>query len=55
MLIVAIIFRFSATKSLGDSFLGMNNLTEIISLFLIIGGTILDIVLIIVTFVICNK
>lgn len=55
MLIVAIIFRFSATKSLGDSFLGMNNLTEIISLFLIIGGTILDIILIIVTFVICNK
>ena len=55
MLIVAIVFRFYATKSIGGFFFEMNNLTETISLFLIMIGTILDIILIIVTFITCNK
>lgn len=55
MLIVAIVSRFYATKSIGGFFFEMNNLTEIISLFLIMIGTVLDIILIIVTFIICHK
>lgn len=55
IIIVTIILRFIATNSIGDSFFAINTLTEAISLFAIIGISIIDIIVISLTFIVYHK